>query len=56
MFCRAITGMRVLMGIVEGVCSVWNAMEIVHGKSRHSEIDSSVKNTNVDIQGMLRSF
>jgi hypothetical protein len=52
---KAITGMSILMGIVEEVCSVWNALEIVHGNSRHNETESSVEHANMYIQSMLKT-
>ena len=35
------------------ICAVWKDVEIIHGKPRHSQIQSSVERVNQDAQNML---
>ena len=35
---------------------MWNDIKIVHGKPRHSELQSSVERANQDVQNMLATW
>jgi transposase InsO family protein len=42
--------------IIKSLCEMWNDIQIVHGKLRHSEMQGSVKRANQDVANILATW